>query len=522
MKSGDLEILKSGDLNKIKIILDDFNKKYENLFEFTEFNVDDKWKKIWISLFTLLREPKNSAIYLEVLTSIRILTRDKNNLNSITLQKDLEILLNIADLGPNNVTNMRKSYSDETIIASLKCICNLVFQNTECQKLCLKNSATDGILRRVRSPTAHHHEIEFFDMKLLFLITALEQQTRQKVKDDLNGLTYLTEWLDVKVKETKSDKQSELINEILKVLFNITANNNSTDENVTLHNRLIIVLRNILFSYADMDSEKNILVVSNTVNLLTNMPTSSLSELLIREEKCNQNEKAYEGQCVKSLEVLIEHLKICLKSADKEKLAPMLSVLVKCVRCNSTMRHYIRSVILPPLTHVNERPEVGNDLRNHLCRFLTSVDTIIRDLSAELLFVCCKENVARMVKHTGYGNAAGLLASKGVLDGRKKENTEYSSDSEDSDTEEYKRVAHNINPILGCYESPRKNPMEGMTEEQKEYEAMKLANLMDQLYRQGIVQPCRINEDGKPEPLEHILQLQEELPKQQNQNKNKS
>lgn len=29
------------------------------------------------------------------------------------------------------------------------------------------------------------------------------------------------------------------------------------------------------------------------------------------------------------------------------------------------------------------------------------------------------------------------------------------------------------------------------------------------------MQPCRIGEDGKPKPIEHVLELQEKLPKQQ-------
>jgi hypothetical protein len=39
------------------------------------------------------------------------------------------------------------------------------------------------------------------------------------------------------------------------------------------------------------------------------------------------------------------------------------------------------------------------------------------------------------VKYTGYGNAAGLLAQRGLMCGGR--GAEYSSESEDSDTEEY-------------------------------------------------------------------------------------
>lgn len=43
-----------------------------------------------------------------------------------------------------------------------------------------------------------------------------------------------------------------------------------------------------------------------------------------------------------------------------------------------------------------------------------------------------------LLKYTGYGNAAGLLAARGLLAGGRGD-TEY-SDDEDSDTEEYKSV----------------------------------------------------------------------------------
>lgn len=43
-----------------------------------------------------------------------------------------------------------------------------------------------------------------------------------------------------------------------------------------------------------------------------------------------------------------------------------------------------------------------------------------------------------MIKYTGYGNAAGMFANKGLL-GPENARIDYSSDSEDSETEEYKK-----------------------------------------------------------------------------------
>ncbi len=47
-----------------------------------------------------------------------------------------------------------------------------------------------------------------------------------------------------------------------------------------------------------------------------------------------------------------------------------------------------------------------------------------------------------MVKYTGYGNAAGLLARRGLMLGGKSAQAGKYSDEEDSDTEEYAENAH--------------------------------------------------------------------------------
>ncbi|RUS77426.1 hypothetical protein EGW08_014804, partial [Elysia chlorotica] len=168
--------------------------------------------------------------------------------------------------------------------------------------------------------------------------------------------------------------------------------------------------------------------------------------------------------------------------------------------------------VLPPLRgEVKRLPEDGDSLRNKLCKLLTSPVTEVKDLVAHFIFILCKENVNRMVKYTGYGNCAGLLAQFGLLklgdSGQRK--GDYSSNSEDSDTEEYRDLKNEINPVTGRWEPEKRDPMEGMTDEQKEYEAEKLIDAIDKLQRQGIIQPCRVGEDGKPVPVEHVLELVE-------------
>ncbi|KAH6937086.1 hypothetical protein HPB50_025522 [Hyalomma asiaticum] len=165
----------------------------------------------------------------------------------------------------------------------------------------------------------------------------------------------------------------------------------------------------------------------------------------------------------------------------------------------------VEEAVLPPLSDVMNRPEAGNTLRNRLVRLMTVPCTETKQLAAELLFVLCKEKVGRLIKYTGYGNAAGLLARRGLLLGGAR--VPYSSDSEDSDTEEYTRHRDHIDPVLGCYQPPRESPLQGLSQEQKEHEAMQLVGLMDQLTRAGVVQPARVGADGRPHPVEHIGEL---------------
>lgn len=81
---------------------------------------------------------------------------------------------------------------------------------------------------------------------------------------------------------------------------------------------------------------------------------------------------------------------------------------------------------------------------------------IFQELVADFLFVLCKENVNRLIKYTGYGNAAGLLASRGLMGGGQSQGNggDYSSDDEDSETEEYAMDKSQIDPMIGEYTTP--------------------------------------------------------------------
>lgn len=148
---------------------------------------------------------------------------------------------------------------------------------------------------------------------------------------------------------------------------------------------------------------------------------------------------------VEAISVLLEFLDKRLKPPEKpvkqmhESLAPILICLSEMSRANRVIRKFLKTQILPPLKEVLSRPEEGTKLRNKLVKLMTNPNTDVKELVADLLFVLCKENVGRLIKYTGYGNAAGLLANRGLMlsshAGGSRD--DYSSESEDSDTDEY-------------------------------------------------------------------------------------
>ncbi|KAL5290526.1 RIC8B.2 family protein [Megaselia abdita] len=527
MQREELIELGGSDLLNIKEILSKFNTNFSSCFDLSILG--NQWEDLWSIFFTLLKDPSKILVFSEILSCVRILTRDKEKIVNCVSQDDFETLSVLANLGVNKRQGHEEAHTQVTIEA-LKCLCNVIFLSPQCRKYCMKNNTVaEGILQRIKFANPENHEISLHDTKLLFLITALEPHSRTKIRDDLNGMVYLTEWLNNKLSVYCGAKELELICEILKLMFNITANPDKTpdgNENEIQYRHITFIVRNLIYKFGELKNPSEKAVIMHSINLLSNISTVCITELINRPESSHVLEDIYEGKCIGVLKVIMNYLRIMLleNPSSREGISPILTVLVKCARSNRVMRHYIRLVVLPPLKRndVLQRPEIGDELRNHLCRFLTSPDTTLRDLSADLLFVCCKENVNRMIKYTGFGNAAGLLAGKGMLDCRRVENTDYSSDSEDSDTEEYKHVQSEINPVLGCREVAKPNPLDSMSDEQKEYESEQLLKLMHQLQQTGIFQPARIGPDGTPIPVEHLLELQEELPQQQFQQKRKS
>ncbi|XP_060892428.1 synembryn-A [Labrus mixtus] len=542
-----IEQMETGEQDAALKALQSYNKEMNQCFTFSTEEEQDRERLGELVLGFLNRELQPSC-QLACLETVRILSRDKNCLNPFISHSAMSTLAGYAGIAVESSAisectqqvegqeegeggeeeEVRKETSQpsenadqEVISEALKSICNILLHNQTGQVVAADLQLIKGVAERLKQshdPT-WNHEVRFFDLRLTFLLTALRVDTRALLAQELHGIRLLGNQLDATLGlcwpdslETAragfegvppeempllSREQTELAMESLKILFNITfdtAKRKVDEEEAAEYRHLGAILRHCLMSLADGE-ERTEEFHSHTVNLLGNLPLTCLDVLLM--PKVQHGSIEYMGVNMDAVSMLTAFMEKRLDRGHKlkETLLPSLNLLTESARIHRETRKFLRSKVLPPLRDVINRPEVGGALRNKLVRLMTHIDTDVKDCAAEFLFVLCKESVSRFIKYTGYGNAAGLLAARGLLRGGR-DSGNYSED-EDSETEEYREAKAHINPITGVVEEEQPDPMEGMTEEQKEIEAMKLVHMFDKLSRNNLIQPMQLGMDGK-------------------------
>jgi len=492
----------------------------------TRFDVSSVHRKnVWAGLHSLLAKSSLQQVKSGALDCCRLLSREKGGLNEAVSQEMVTTLLNLT-----GIESPTSPPADEKVaLDAAKVLSNLLHQSPVVQTYCTTNGFLSKLLSRIKNHASlgiSEHQIKVFDLRLLFLFTALCPDQRDIAKHNHNGVLLLQEAIQaiLEGKATMDEpcldsEECAVICEMLKVIFNLTVNCKLEDESDLAK---VASTVNRLLRITIKDVKVRTIVVNNCINVVTNMEgrRASLVELLKptdiqlpMEADIMGEEDAVMNSVCSFLDFLATKLELNgVGSTLKEDITPVLSVLYNMARALRPVRKYLKTTILPPLqaSDLKAKPEEGNSLKSRLVSLLTNTTGDISTMVAELLFVLCKENVGRLIKHTGYGNAAGLLARRGLMAGGRGKEAEY-SDEEESDTEEYKENRHKVNPVTGCEEKPGPSPLEGMSEEQKEYEAMQLVNLMDKMTRTGMIQPCRVGEDGRPEAVDHVLQLQEAM-----------
>lgn len=160
----------SGDYQKAQPCVADFVQKVRqadlkngtrimwNYFQYSQkFNlssISSHWVEIWKAVFKYLAQPDASALHHDCVSTLRILGRDKTYLDQVIDEAQVDCLLSLADIGAKvgeTAAATPDNTSEPLIIEALKCLCNLVFNSTQCQEMFSKNNAAEGIIRRIRT-----------------------------------------------------------------------------------------------------------------------------------------------------------------------------------------------------------------------------------------------------------------------------------------------------------------------------------------------------------------------------------
>ncbi|XP_029010681.1 synembryn-A isoform X2 [Betta splendens] len=540
--------METGKQDSVLRALQTYNKEMNLCFTFSREEEQDR-EHLGELVIDFLKLELQPSCQLACLETVRILSRDKHCQGPFISHSAMSTLAHYAGLvvtsaaedvlqGPDGegeegeerengsleVANKPSPPSEnldlEVNAEALKSICNILLHSETGQVVAADLHLITGVAERLkqRHIPSWNHEVCFYILRLTFLLTALRVDIRAQLAQQLHGVTLLGNYLEdtlnlcwIDTLETAragsegippkelpplTRQQIELAMEVLKILFNITFDSmrrKVDEEEAADYRHLGAILRHCLLSCADGE-ELNDEFHGHTVNLLGNLPVPCLDVLVM--PKVQQCSTESQGINMDAADMLLEFMERKINQGHKlkETLLPSLNLLTESARIHRETRKFLRSKVLPPLREVRNRPEVGSSLRNKLVRLMTHIDTDVKDCAAEFLFVLCKENVSRFIKYTGYGNAAGLLAARGLL--RVGKDLGNYSDDEESETEEYKEAKANINPITGVVEDEKPDPMEGMTEEEKEYEAMKLVQMFDRLSRTNMIQPMQLGMDG--------------------------
>jgi hypothetical protein len=181
----------------------------------TTFELDEsvaKRERLVESLFERLKSAELPAGKYQALQALRILTRDKRDLDRLFGAKRVDTLLESARLQGDHepqTTAECTEFDSRLVVEAQKCLCNLVFNSPSVQRLCVSNSCVNGLMLRLRTYKDPHlpTEVKYFDMRTLFILTALCPEIRVKVHEQYHGFIYLMEVVDLLLKQTAEPGQ---------------------------------------------------------------------------------------------------------------------------------------------------------------------------------------------------------------------------------------------------------------------------------------------------------------------------
>lgn len=102
-----------------------------------------------------------------------------------------------------------KLLEKDITVEALKCLCNISFNSDVARAFCADTDIAQGLVARLRiyKDIPFKDDIMLFDMKLLFILTALRHDIRAKIKE-LHGMDYLMSCMNEIIMEAPSNSEN--------------------------------------------------------------------------------------------------------------------------------------------------------------------------------------------------------------------------------------------------------------------------------------------------------------------------
>ena len=229
-----------------------------------DYKLEDR-RKIWESLYKIIKHGEADLQY-EALNCARILSRDSNGINEVVSD---DLTLTLLRLG--HIETGVTSQDDKVNVESLKVLSNLMHGSRQVQSYCAQFGFLSKLLDKISSYSSlpSSNDAKIFDCRLLFLFTALLPEQRNIARHNLDAVNILLGVLQTVLAAPEvGQEDGSVVCEVLKVLFNISVNSTQED---TEELRAIARRCRDLVRMKIADSETSQKVVSNVVNVVTNM-----------------------------------------------------------------------------------------------------------------------------------------------------------------------------------------------------------------------------------------------------------
>ncbi|VDK89559.1 unnamed protein product [Dibothriocephalus latus] len=199
-----------------------FRQQHENDFKLEE--LDSSIREEAFSECKSYLASRNHEKLADCLACLRVLSRDRTLQSKLAEPDVLTHLIREAGLDLTQITD-DTGYDSECAVESLKCLSNVVFQNPLVIPTLKSHGCFDSLVSRCEknSKEVLNMEILLFDLKLLFLLSALDRQARLEI---LTNNFASDNFADILKQITnmdflKSQVAFDCAQEMLKFLFNL-------------------------------------------------------------------------------------------------------------------------------------------------------------------------------------------------------------------------------------------------------------------------------------------------------------